>query len=307
MLHLDWLGAFTVFAEHLNFTRAARALHLSQPALHVQIGKLGAELGVPLYVRRGQRLELTADGRRVLAFAREMGERERAFRDVLRAGESLQPVVLAAGEGSFLYLLGPAIRAFTAAARSPLRLLTRDGAATLEAVLSGEAHLGVAPVDGAPAGLTVERLTDVAQVLVVPQAHPFARKRSIKLRDLAGARLVVPPPGRPHRAALAAALLAAGVPWEPAVEASGWEPTLHFVTLGVGIAVVNACCRLPRGLVARPVPELPSRTYSVIRRRGVELEGATADLRRAILAHGAAWRARRRPPSRELSRARIQE
>jgi DNA-binding transcriptional LysR family regulator len=297
MLHLDWLGAFTVFAEHLNFTRAARVLHLSQPALHVQIGKLGAELGVPLYVRRGQRLELTADGRRVLAFAREMGERERAFRDVLRAGESQQPVVLAAGEGSFLYLLGPAIRAFTVAARSPLRLLTRDGPATLEAVLSGEAHLGVAPVDGAPAGLTLERLTDIAQVLAVPQAHPLARKRSIKLRDLAGARLIVPPSGRPHRTALAAALLAASVPWEPAVEASGWEPMLHFVTLGVGIAVVNVCCRLPRGLVARPLPELPSRTYSVIRRRGVELEGATAELRRAILAHGAAWRARRRPPA----------
>ena len=307
MLHLDWLGAFAVFAEHLNFTRAARALHLSQPALHVQIGKLGAELGVPLYVRRGQRLELTADGRRVLAFAREMGERERAFRDVLRTGESLQPVVLAAGEGSFLYLLGPAIRAFTAAARSPLRLLTRDGAATIEAVLSGEAHLGVAPVDGAPAGLTVERLTDVAQVLVVPQAHPFARKRSVRLRDLAGARLVVPPSGRPHRAALAAALLAAGVAWEPAVEASGWEPTLHFVTLGVGIAVVNACCRLPRGLVARPLPELPSRTYSVIRRREAPLEGATADLRRAILAHGAAPGARLRPPGRTRSTPQLQE
>lgn len=295
MLHLDWLGAFTAFAEHLNFTRAARALHLSQPALHVQIGKLSAELGVPLYVRRGQRLELTADGRRVLSFAREMGERERAFRDVLRAGESLQPVVLAAGEGTFLYLLGPAIRAFTAASRSPLRLLTRDREAALEAVLSGEAHLALAPVEGAPAGLTLEKVTDIAQVLAVPQAHPLARKRSIKLRDLAGARLIVPPSGRPHRVALAAALLAAGVPWEPAVEANGWEPTLHFVTLGVGIAVVNACCRLPRGLVARPLPELPSRTYSLIRRRSAELEGPTADLRRAILTHRAAWQARKRP------------
>ncbi len=224
MLHLEWLEGFTVFAEHLSFTAAARALHLSQPALHVQIGKLSAELGVPLYVRHGQRLELTADGRRVLLFAREMGERERAFRDVLRAGESLQPVAFAAGEGSFLYLLGPAIRAFSAAARAPLRLLTRDLDATLAAVRSGEAHLGVAPVDGAPQGLTIDHLTEVAQVLAVPAAHPLARRRSIKLRDLEGARLIVPPPGRPHRAALTAALLAAGVAWEPAVEASGWEP-----------------------------------------------------------------------------------
>jgi LysR family transcriptional regulator, low CO2-responsive transcriptional regulator len=301
MLHLDWLGAFTVFAEHLNFTRAARALHLSQPALHVQIGKLAAELGVPLYARRGQRLELTADGRRVLAFARDMGERERAFRDVLRVGESLQPVTLAAGEGSFLYLLGPAIRAFSAAGRAPLRLLTRDGTATLEAVRSGEAHLGVAPVDDAPEGLRIDRLTEVAQVLAVPRAHPLARRRSIKLRDLEGARLIVPPPGRPHRAAITAALLAAGVTWEPAVEASGWEPMLHFVALGVGIAIVNACCRLPRGLVARPLPELPRRTYRVIRRRDAALEGATAELHRRLLAHGADWQQQPRAKSRARS------
>ncbi len=300
MLHLDWLEAFTVFAEHLNFTRAASALHLSQPALHVQIGKLGAELGVPLYARRGRGLELTAEGRRVLVFARDMGERERAFRDVLRVGESLQPVVLAAGEGSFLYLLGPAIRAFTGAARSPLRLLTRDLEATLAAVRSGEAHLGVAPVDGEQQGLSVERLTEVAQVLAVPAAHPLARRRSVKLRDLEGARLIVPPEGRPHRAAIAAALLAAGVTWEPAVEANGWEPMLHFVALGVGLSIVNACCRLPRGLVARPLPELPRRTYSMIRRRDAGSSGAIAMLRKALLAHADAWRS----PPRLAARAR---
>ena len=304
MLHLEWLEGFAVFAEHLSFTAAARALHLSQPALHVQIGKLSAELGVPLYVRHGQRLELTADGRRVLLFAREMGERERAFRDVLRAGESLQPVALAAGEGSFLYLLGPAIRAFTVAARAPLRLLTRDLDATLAAVRSGEAHLGVAPVDGAPQGLTIDHLTEVAQVLAIPAAHPLARRRSIKLRDLEGARLIVPPPGRPHRAAITAALLAAGVAWEPAVEASGWEPMLHFVALGVGIAIVNACCRLPRGLVARPLPELPRRAYSVIQRRDAALEGVTAELRRVLLAHATTWQGRRRPEGGARSKAR---
>ncbi|WP_437726768.1 LysR family transcriptional regulator [Sorangium sp. So ce861] len=289
MLNLDWLGAFVVFSEHLNFTRAARALHVSQPALHAQIGKLGEALGVTLYQRRGQRLELTADGKRVAAFGREVGERTRSFLDVLRHGESREPVVLCAGEGSYLYLLGEGIRAFTARAVAPLRLLTRDREATLDSVVAGEAHLGVAPLEGAPDGLAADRLTEVEQVLAVPEAHPLARKRRVHLRDLEGARLVVPGPGRPHRAALAQALLSAGVPWEPAVEANGWELMLHFVRLGVGIAVVNACCRLPRGLVARPLPELPRRVFYVVRRRGVDLQGAPAALRDALLAHGAAW------------------
>ncbi|WP_438000399.1 LysR family transcriptional regulator [Sorangium sp. So ce185] len=289
MLNLDWLGAFVVFSEHLNFTRAARALHVSQPALHAQIGKLGEALGVTLYQRRGQRLELTADGRRVAAFGREVGERTRSFLDVLRHGESREPVVLCAGEGSYLYLLGEGIRAFTARAVAPLRLLTRDRDATLDAVVAGEAHLGVAPLEGAPDGLAADRLTEVEQVLVVPEAHPLARKRRVHLRDLEGARLVVPGPGRPHRAALAQALLSAGVRWEPAVEANGWELMLHFVRLGVGVAVVNACCRLPRGLVARPLPELPRKVFYVVYRRGVDLQGGPGALRDALLAHGAAW------------------
>jgi|SRR6185503_20678652 len=285
MLNLDWLAAFVVFSEHLNFTRAARALHISQPALHVQIKKLSDALSVPLYRRRGQRLELTPDGKRAAAFGREMGERTRAFLGVLRTGESLEPVVLCAGEGSYLYLLGEAIRAFTAASKAPLRLLTRDRDATVDAVMTGEAHLGVAPLEGTPDGITASRLAEVAQVLVVPERHPLARKRRVLLRDLAGARLVVPGPSRPHRAMIAQALLSAGVPWEAAVEASGWELMLHFVKLGVGVAVVNDCCRLPRGLVARPLPELPKKTYYVIRRRGSDLEGAHAELLRTILAN----------------------
>ncbi|HBQ14955.1 MAG TPA: transcriptional regulator, partial [Myxococcales bacterium] len=70
--NLEWLRAFVVFAEHLNFTRAAEALHLSQPALHVQVKKLGEQLEVTLYERRGRALVLTDEGREVLAFGREL-------------------------------------------------------------------------------------------------------------------------------------------------------------------------------------------------------------------------------------------
>src|SRR4051794_12021865 len=138
MVNLDWLAAFVVFCDHLNFTRAARALHVSMPALHVQIKKLSDALGVTLYRRRGGRLELTPHGKRVAAFGRDMGARSRAFLAVLRTGESREPVVLCAGEGSFLSLLGEAIRSFTASAAAPLRLLTRDRDATLDAITSGE-------------------------------------------------------------------------------------------------------------------------------------------------------------------------
>lgn len=283
MLKLEWLEAFVAFAEHQNFTRAAAALHLSQPALHVQVQKLAEALGVPLYQRRGQKLVLTADGRRVAAFGRELLGRTRDLVAELHDGARHAPVVLCAGEGAYLYLIGEGLRAFLAHGGAPLSLLTRDREGTLEAVRGGEAHVGVAALDVLPDDLDAQPLAEVGQVLILPAAHPLAKKRAIRLPDLAGARLVVPSGDRPHRALIARALSDAGVPWEVAVEANGWPLMLRFVELGVGLAVVNAFCRLPPGLSARPIPALPRQRYHVIRRRGGGPDGAAARLVQALV------------------------
>ena len=59
-MKLEWLEAFVAFAERMSFTHAARDLHISQPALHVQIARLTEALGVRLYRREGRALVLTA-------------------------------------------------------------------------------------------------------------------------------------------------------------------------------------------------------------------------------------------------------
>ena len=66
---LDAAADFAVFADHLNFTRAAEALHLSQPALHAKVKKLEAELGAAFRRRSGAdaRWEKTEKRGRVLA------------------------------------------------------------------------------------------------------------------------------------------------------------------------------------------------------------------------------------------------
>jgi len=261
------LATFVVFAERLNFTHAARALHLSQPAVFQHIQRLSEALGVELYRRQGHRLELTREGMRVAAFARGQAEETARLRDELEGREARVPSVLCAGEGAYLYLLGEAVSRLLAAGEA-LRLMTRNGEGTLEALLVGEAHVGVAVVERVPDELEAAVLQVTPQVLAVPRSHPLARRKRCRLKDLDGERLVVPPRGRPLRAALELATRAAGVPWQPAVEASSWPLQLHFVKLGVGLAVVNGCCRLPPGLVGVPVPELPASRYLKLRRRG---------------------------------------
>jgi DNA-binding transcriptional LysR family regulator len=284
MLRAEWLESFIAFAERLNFTHAARALHLSQPALHVQIAKLQELLEVALYHKQGRQLVLTEAGVALLAHAREAHERSADFVAALRTGAPDSSVTLAAGTGAFLYLLGPALRDFMRASPARLRLLHRDRTGTMAAVRSGEAHLGVTVLDAVPDELDVQLLTRVPQLLALPRRHPLARRRRVTLADLDGQALIVPPVGQPQRAMLAQALDSAEVKWRVAVEATGWELTLQFVGLGLGLAVVNGCCRLPAGLVGRPLPELPRVSYYIVERRRARLSEAAGRLRRTLLA-----------------------
>lgn len=288
-INLDALQSFAVFAESMNFSTAARLLHISQPALHVKIRKLGEQLELALYQRVGRKLELTVHGEAVARYGRDLHARTETFLQVLHHGADDQPVAMAAGEGAYLYLLGPALQRFLSKAPVPAKLLTLDRDGAIEAVRSGRAQIAVAPLETTPDDMEAATLTTVGQVLVVPRNHRLARRRMVKLKDLAGSRIVVPPAGRPHREMLARMLQAAGVDWEVAVEARGWELMLRFVTLGVGVAVVNACCNIPRALVAIPLAELPAIRFHAFHRKGHVVDGEVGRLHRLLLEYGDHW------------------
>jgi DNA-binding transcriptional LysR family regulator len=285
-ISVDALSSFAVFAEHLNFTRAAEELRISQPALHVKIRKLADELGRPLYHRSGRRLVLTADGEAVARFARGHDERLTSFLAEFAGATPDRPVVLAAGQGAYLYLLGDAIRSVLAEGTTRLRLLTCDHRQMLAAVRTGRAQLGVSVLDVLPDDLAAMELASFPQVLLAPSDHPLAGRDAVSLADLAGASLVVPPQHRPHRVLLEQSLRAAGVEWTVAVEAEGWPLITQFVALGVGLAVVNGCVPAPPGLVALPVEGLPAVTYHAVHQRSALSDPRVAALLDRLITGG---------------------
>jgi DNA-binding transcriptional LysR family regulator len=274
----DALAAFAVFAGHLNLTRAAEELHISQPSLHSKLATLARQLGRPLYHRVGNRLQLTADGERVARFARDHEDRLAHFLDELRGVPSTRPLVIASGHTAYLYLLGPTIRGMLAERPGSLRPLHTNRQQLQAAVLTGRAHLGVFSLHVLPDELVTLPIAIYPQMLLLPERHPLARTRSLRLRDLAGAELIVPPSPRPHRINLERALTDAGVPWTVAVEAEGLPMTLQFAALGVGLAVVAGCVEPSPGLVARRIVDLPSVTFHAIHRPGALDDRRVADL-----------------------------
>ncbi len=289
--NLDALQSFAVFADTLNFSESARLLHISQPALHAKVRKLSEQLDAKLYLRVGSALQLTSAGEQVARHARELLLLNQRFVKGLAQGQEQAVVSLAAGEGAYLYLLGKALSQFSGPGASPhLQLLTRNRDASVQAVRAGQAQLGIAPLGAVPADLHAVRLTVVGQVLVLPRAHALASRRSVRLRDLQGAQLIVPPAGRPHRELLGRLLQAESVSWQPSLEADGWELMLRFAQLGFGLTVVNACCRIPKGLVAVPLQGYPPLEYHLFRAADRPPSVHAQRLWNALLAQADHWK-----------------
>jgi LysR family transcriptional regulator, low CO2-responsive transcriptional regulator len=258
LLEADSLRSFATFAEHRNFTTAAAALNISQPALHVKIKKLAAALGTDLYQRNGRSLELTAAGAQLAAFALDARMRVDDFLGVL--GGETQALAIAAGRGTFRWVIPGAIRAVSRRGHS-IQVITAGGDAAVAALSAGRADVAIVGYNPPPRRFEVREIAAYPQVLVIGERHRLAGRDRVGLADLAGLDLIVPPPGRPHRRALERALLDAGVPWRPAAEADGWDLQVHFADLGIGAAIVNGCVRPPAGLAAVPVAGLPVVRY----------------------------------------------
>lgn len=278
-MNYEQLRSFVAFAEQLNFTRAAERLHISQPALHVQIKKLGETVGRPLYRREGRALRLTPEGERLASFGREVATRGAQVLAELRGETPAGPVVLAAGQGALHYLLGPALRRFTKQAQTPLRVLSLAGPDALRALRDARASAAVVAGEDPGGDLVATPLREVGQHVIVPIDHRLANRRSVRPADLERERLIVAPVGTAHRALVATVL--GGTPWEVAVEATGWELMLELARDGLGLAIVNDFCPAPRAMVALPLRDAPSVTYRWVERRGISSPGTEA-LRRLV-------------------------
>jgi LysR family transcriptional regulator, low CO2-responsive transcriptional regulator len=259
------LEAFAVFAKHRNFTHAADELHVSQPALHARIRKLEQTLDRQLYERQGRTLLLTETGEHLAAFANDTRSRAAAFLEGLDALPP-RPLVLAAGSGAYLYVIGDVLRRYLDRGLG-LRLMTTDSDATVAAVRDGTADVGVTALTIPPDDLECELLTQYSQVLAVRPDHRLADRRTVRLKDLQGEALVVPPQTRPHRRQLERSLLDAGVDWSVAVEAEGWVLLVHFVRMGIAPAVVNGFVRTPAAVRTIPIKDLPPIRYYLFTRR----------------------------------------
>ena len=107
---LRQLRVFAACARHMNFSRAAEELHLSQPAVSTQIKEFAAYVGLPLFERIGRRTYLTPAGTEMLQCASAITQRLKEAENALAqlkgvTGGRLDVAVISAGDYFFPRLL----------------------------------------------------------------------------------------------------------------------------------------------------------------------------------------------------------
>lgn len=186
---------FLAVADHGNFTRAAEALHVSQPTLSQQIRQLEESLGVPLFDRSGRTVRLTDAGTAWQQHAQralqEIAAGTRAIHDVQALTRGTLRLALTPTFTS--WLLGPCIGLFNERYPGITLDIREMPQGQMEALLcADELDVGIAfDQVGAPE-IDVEILLVEVLALVVGTAHPHAnRQEPLPLQDFKNTPLVL--------------------------------------------------------------------------------------------------------------------
>lgn len=292
---LRQLRTFAEVARRLSFSAAARALHLTQPAVSMQVRQLEQAAGLPLVEQLGRRVHLTDAGRELLRYAAGISDLLREAEDAMRSLQGIGGGELSIAVTSTAKYFAPSLLA-EFRRRHPevrLRLAVSNREAVVRALTENTVDLAV--MGRPPRGLEVEAAAFAKHPIVViaPPGHPLAARRRLPLEALAGETFIIREPGSGTRNAMEHVLAERGFKMRETLEMSSNETIKQAVMAGMGVAFLSMHTigleLRARRLVLLPVAGLPvMREWFVIHRKGKRLSPAAQAFKAFLLEQGAA-------------------
>ena len=195
-VRIEVFGEFACFAKHLNFSRAATELHMTQSALSKHVAALEAELGYPLVERRGGVAGLTPMGGRFLESAQKIDALYRSEMAALRrASREAAPVRLLWFDGN------DELEGFLHTVDVPFRHLVQTGdesylsgltAGKVDALATYDISQTSLADDARDAGVAILPTGSMPGALLVMGGHPLASHADPRRSDLHGAKVLIP-------------------------------------------------------------------------------------------------------------------
>ena len=238
-MNYNQLRAFHTVASQGSFTRAADALHVTQPTLSAQVKALEDTYGVLLFDRLGRGIATTELGRSLLEITRRYFSLEAEAAQLLAETRGLRSGHLRVGADAPQHAI-PALAAFSR--KYPgvrLSLSIGNSEEVLHGLFEHRSDVAViADVEGEPRLVTLPLRRD-RLIAFVPRGHPWAKRRSLRPAELAVQRLVLREPGSTTRHAFEAAMAEAGIAIGEILEIGSREGVREAVAAGLGVGIVS--------------------------------------------------------------------
>ncbi len=239
---LRQLRVFESAARHLSLTRAAEELHLTAPAVSIQVRQLEGHAGAELFERAGRRLRLTQEGEEVLRHARgilgHIRGAEEALAELDTLGRGLLDVaVINAGDHFFPWIVA-AFRERHPGIRVRITVQNRDE--LLARLAAHETDLAVMSHPPAEPGHVATAFAPHPHVLAAAPGHPLARRRRIPLATVAGEPLLTRESGSATRLVMEQAFAEAGIVPRVEMEIASNETIKQAAAAGLGVGFLSA-------------------------------------------------------------------
>jgi LysR family transcriptional regulator, low CO2-responsive transcriptional regulator len=238
---LRQLQVFEKVASHLNYSRAAEELYLSQPAVSMQIKQLEGHIGLPLFEQMGKKIFLTEAGRELFHYARsiaqQLAEMEAVFNEMkgLGHGKLTLSVVNTAN-----YFTPKLLARFCQ--RYPninviLQVANRD--AVLKQLADNSTDLAIMgqPPDGLD--LSAESFLDNPLVVIAAPGHPLAKLKRVKFARLAEETFLSREKGSGTRSAMERVFAQHKIQPHISMEMETNEAIKQAVQAGMGLGILS--------------------------------------------------------------------
>ena len=288
---LRQLRIFESVARHSSMSRAAEELHLTQPAISMQVKQLEEQIGVPLLEQRGRRLYLTEAGQELQHHAQRFtvytAELQSAMDQIRGLERGLLRIAVVSTANYFLHRFIAAYSERYMGVRITLQVANRE--TVLAALADHRTDIAITGEPPRDHDLEAKCFMDNPLVVIANPDHPLAQLDHVKLSHLREERVVVREPGSGTRAATERHFAERKSTYLPGCELSSNEAIKQAVQAGLGLGVVSLqTIELEletRRLVVLPVESFPIlRHWYIVYRRDKRLSAASKAFRDLLLA-----------------------
>ena len=294
-LTLRQLRVFEAAATHLSYTRAAEQMHLTQPAVSMQLHQLECDCGLTLLVKNGKQVGLSEAGEELLRHARRILNQVRvaqeAMADFHATGGGLLHLGVAPTANSFAPALMMAFRSRHPEVRLKLSVERRER--ILSMLHEHEIDVAIAGYPPSESDVEAETFARHPHCIVASVRHPLARRRRLRWDALRDEPFIFREPGSATRRFFEHLLQSQQVQVNVSMELSGNETVKQAVMAGMGISFLSAHVfqieRAAGHLATLDLEDMPKMLdWCLLHRRESVLSGVNAAFREFVLEQGAA-------------------